>query len=70
MFVARAEPADPPAWGRPSVHLASVLVLPGETSAATVYAPRPREPAEPVGPNCRVCARVDCRHRAEDPVVG
>lgn len=70
VFVARAEPADPPAWGRPAVHLASVLVLPGEASAVTVYAPRPRETPEPVGPNCRVCARADCRHRAEDPVVG
>lgn len=70
VFVARAEPADPPAWGRPAVHLASVCVLPGEASAATVYAPRPREAPEPVGPNCRVCARADCRHRAEDSLMG
>ncbi len=69
VFVARAEPADPPVWGRPAQHRASVLVLPGDP-AATVYAPRAREPAEPVGPNCRVCARAGCPHRAEDPVIG
>jgi predicted transcriptional regulator/transcriptional regulator with XRE-family HTH domain len=70
VFVARAEPVDPPAWGRPPHHQASLCVLPGEAAAGTVYAPAPREPAEPVGPSCRVCARRDCAYRAEDPVMG
>ncbi|MEC9435287.1 MAG: short-chain fatty acyl-CoA regulator family protein [Pseudomonadota bacterium] len=70
VFVARAEPPEAPAWGRPPQHEASVAAFPGEAAAATVYAPRPREAPEPVGPNCRVCARDDCRWRADDPVIG
>ncbi|MBR26064.1 MAG: hypothetical protein CML46_03790 [Rhodobacteraceae bacterium] len=70
VFVARAEPPEAPAWGRPLQQQASLIALPGEAAAATVYAPRPRETPEPVGPNCRVCAREDCRWRAEDPVIG
>ncbi|MGM0586494.1 MAG: short-chain fatty acyl-CoA regulator family protein [Pseudomonadota bacterium] len=70
VFVARSEPMDPPAWGRPTHYQASLCVIPGEAAAQTVYGPEPREAAEPVGPNCRVCAREDCAYRAEDPVMG
>jgi len=26
--------------------------------------------AIPVGPSCRLCPRLDCLHRAEEPIVG
>ncbi|MFT7391359.1 MAG: putative transcriptional regulator/transcriptional regulator with XRE-family HTH domain [Paracoccaceae bacterium] len=70
VFVARAEPAGGSGWGRLGPVRAALLALPGEAAAATVYAPPPREVAEPVGPNCRICARTGCPHRAEDPIFG
>ncbi|MEO0680035.1 MAG: short-chain fatty acyl-CoA regulator family protein [Pseudomonadota bacterium] len=70
VFVARAEPVGPPRWGGMQPVEAALLALPAEAAMASVYAPRPREPAEPVGPNCRVCTRGDCRWRAEDPLTG
>jgi len=69
VFVARAEAVGAPRWGGTQPVEACLLALPAEGAMTTVYAPRPREPAEPVGPNCRVCARADCRWRAEDPLT-
>ncbi|MGG7568237.1 short-chain fatty acyl-CoA regulator family protein [Rhodovulum sp. DZ06] len=70
VFVARAEPAGGSGWGRLGPVRAALIAFPGEAADATVYAPAPREEAEPVGPNCRICARIGCPHRAEDPVFG
>ena len=36
----------------------------------TVYAPDPGTPVEEVGPTCRVCPRLTCPHRVEDPLAG
>jgi len=69
-FVARAEPTGGAGWGRLGPMRAALLALPAEAAGATIYAPAPREAPEPVGPNCRICARRGCAHRAEDPVFG
>ncbi|MFT6226774.1 MAG: putative transcriptional regulator [Paracoccaceae bacterium] len=70
VFVARAEATGGAGWGRLGPVRAALLALPGEAAAATIYGTGPRETPEPVGPNCRICARLRCPHRAEDPVFG
>ena len=70
VFVARAEPAGGSGWGRLGPVRAALIAFPGEAAEGTVYALAPREETEPVGPNCRICARAGCPHRAEDPVFG
>jgi predicted transcriptional regulator/transcriptional regulator with XRE-family HTH domain len=70
VFVARAEAQGGSGWGRLGPVRAALLALPGEAASATIYGTGPRETPEPVGPNCRICARLRCPHRAEDPVFG
>ncbi|SET33397.1 short-chain fatty acyl-CoA regulator family protein [Oceanicella actignis] len=70
VFVARAADAGDGAFGRPEQIRATLLALPEQAAADTIYAARPGEQPEPVGPNCRICPRADCAHRAEDPVFG
>ncbi|MEM6441627.1 MAG: short-chain fatty acyl-CoA regulator family protein [Pseudomonadota bacterium] len=69
VFVARAAPAGPTRWDRAAPMESSLAAIPAQSAMETVYAPRPREAAEPVGPNCRVCARRGCTWRAEDPLT-
>lgn len=70
IFVARAEATGGSGWGRLGPVRAALLALPGDAAAATIYGAGARETPEPVGPNCRICARLRCPHRAEDPVFG
>jgi len=70
IFVARADPAGSETWPRRAPLQAILLALPAQAAARTLYAAAPRETPEPVGPNCRICPRDDCAHRAEDPVLG
>ncbi len=70
LFIARADDIGAAGFGVAQHRRAALLALPADAAAGTVYAASLREKAEPVGPNCRICARADCPHRAEDPVFG
>jgi predicted transcriptional regulator/transcriptional regulator with XRE-family HTH domain len=70
LFIARADTVGAARFGAPAHRRATLLALPADAAADTVYATSLRESVEPVGSNCRICARAACLHRAEDPVFG
>ncbi|MEJ8572612.1 XRE family transcriptional regulator [Microbaculum marinum] len=74
LFVARARRTGTPGFNRPVDYVTDMLAVPVEAAGKVVYGDGletgGRGSAEPVGPNCRICPRSECAHRAEDPLVG
>jgi predicted transcriptional regulator len=70
VFLARARRTGPPGFGRPRHYLTDMLALSEADARLTVYAPDPGAPVEEVGPACRLCPRLACPHRVEDPLAG
>ena len=69
VFLARARNAAAAGFGQPRHYLTDMLTLREDQARATVYRIGPDEPAEEVGPGCRLCPRTACPHRAEHPLV-
>ena len=70
VFVARARRAGPERFGQAQHFLTDMLVMPAAAARSTVYGRSIQPTPEPVGPSCRICPRVDCRHRVADPLAG
>jgi hypothetical protein len=70
VFLAVAHGPRPEGFGRPRHYLTDMLALSEADARRTVYAPDPSVPLEEVGPACRICPRLDCPHRVEDPLSG
>lgn len=70
VFVARARNTGPTGFGRPRHYLTDMLAVSDADARLTVYAPDPTTEAEEVGPACRICQRLTCPHRVEDPIAG
>lgn len=67
VFVARARNTASAGFAMPRHYVTDMLAMSEESARATVYAPDPSVPSEEVGPACRLCARIACPHRVEDP---
>ncbi len=74
LFVARARRTGPVGFDQPADHVADMIAIPADQAGAVVYADgldlSARGKADPIGANCRICPRVGCRHRTDDPLVG
>ncbi|HET9069982.1 MAG TPA: short-chain fatty acyl-CoA regulator family protein [Amaricoccus sp.] len=70
VFLARARRTGPAGFGRPRHYLTDMLALSEADARLTVYAPDPGAPVEEVGPACRLCPRLACAHRVDDPIAG
>lgn len=75
LFVAGTVIKQPATFHEPSVPHAVMLACDVIHADKTVYADgldlHGTGPAVvPVGPSCRLCPRLDCLHRAEEPIVG
>lgn len=75
LFVAETVAKQPATFHEPPVPHAVMLACDIIHADKTVYADgldlaRTGLTAIPVGPSCRLCPRVDCLHRAEEPIVG
>ena len=68
VFLARARHSGPIGFGRPRHYLTDMLVMAEEDAMHTVYAPDRSTFVEEVGPSCRLCPRLACAHRVEDPL--
>ena len=68
VFLARARPSGPIGFGKPRHYVTDMLVMAEDDAAHTVYAPDPSTFVEEVGPSCRLCPRLACAHRVEDPL--
>ncbi len=69
VFLARARQAGRSGFGKPRHYLANMIAMTEADAQHTVYAPNPSALVEEVGPGCRICARVSCIHRVEDPLT-
>ena len=70
VFVARARHSGPSGFGRPRHYLTDMVTMSEKDSYHTVYAPDPTAIVEEVGPGCRLCPRLNCEHRVDDPLAG
>lgn len=75
LFVAGTVVKQPATFHEPSVPYAVMLACDVIHADQTVYADGldlngPSPAIVPVGPSCRLCPRLDCLHRAEEPIVG
>jgi predicted transcriptional regulator len=70
VFLARARSTGPTGFGRPRHYITDMLAMSEADARLTVYAPDPGVPLEEVGPGCRICPRLQCRHRVDDPLAG
>jgi XRE family transcriptional regulator, fatty acid utilization regulator len=74
LFIAKAVHKGGDGFNRPRNYMSVMLACDINHGDKTVYSEGVEqvrgEAAEPVGPNCRVCTREDCRHRADDPMLG
>ena len=68
VFLARARHTGPIGFGRPRHYVTDMLVMTEDDAAQTVYAPDRSTFVEEVGPSCRLCPRLACAHRVEDPL--
>ena len=68
VFLARARPSGPIGFGKPRHYVTDMLVMAEDDAAHTVYAPDPSTFVEEVGPSCRLCPRLACANRVEDPL--
>lgn len=55
---------------RPDGMRADMLALDPDAAKTTAYAPALAAGADPIGPDCRICAHGDCRWRREPAVMG
>ncbi|WP_299440757.1 XRE family transcriptional regulator [uncultured Rhodospira sp.] len=73
LFVARVVRKGVDSFAVPARQLSVAIVCHAQYADRLVYGDgldlSGRARAEPVGVSCRVCPRVDCQHRAEDPIV-
>ncbi len=73
LLVARAVEKPRPAFILPRRLLSLMLACDALHADQTVYGDgldlSSSAPAVPVGPNCRLCVRRDCRYREEDPII-
>jgi len=75
LFVAGTVTKQPASFHEPPVPHAVMLACDVIHADKTVYADgldlgSVGRTAIPVGPSCRLCPRLDCLHRAEEPIVG
>lgn len=75
LFVAGTVTKQPASFHEPPVPHAVMLACDVMHADKTVYADgldlgSATRTAVPVGPSCRLCPRLDCLHRAEEPIVG
>ncbi|MEQ8816158.1 MAG: short-chain fatty acyl-CoA regulator family protein [Thalassobaculum sp.] len=75
LFVAGTVTKQPASFHEPPVPHAVMLACDVMHADKTVYADgldlgSAGRTAIPVGPSCRLCPRLDCLHRAEEPIVG
>ena len=75
LFVAGTVTKQPASFHEPPVPHAVMLACDVMHADKTVYADgldlgSAGRTAVPVGPSCRLCPRLDCLHRAEEPIVG
>lgn len=73
LFVARTVEKGGQAFGLPRRLLSIMLACDALQADQTIYAQgmdfTSTAPAVPVGSNCRLCVRRECRHREEDPII-
>lgn len=69
VFVARARHQGASGFGKPRHYVTDMLAMREEEARHTVYDPAPSATVEEVGPTCRLCPRVSCVHRVEDPLA-
>lgn len=73
LFVARTVTKQPATFHEPPVLHSVMLACEAVHADQTVYADgldlRAREMAARVGPSCRLCPRLDCLHREEEPIL-
>ncbi|GHD52735.1 DNA-binding protein [Thalassobaculum fulvum] len=75
LFVAGTVTKQPASFHEPPVPHSVMLACDVMHADKTVYADgldlgSAGRTAVPVGPSCRLCLRLDCLHRAEEPIVG
>lgn len=70
VFLARAHISGPTGFGKPRHYLTDMLAVSEADAQFTVYAPDPGVPVEEVGTACRICPRLHCSHRVDDPFAG
>lgn len=68
VFLARARHVGLSGFGRPRHYVIDMITMTEKDAQLTVYAPDASVPLEEVGPSCRLCSRVNCIHRVEDPL--
>lgn len=68
VFLARARHVGLSGFGRPRHYVTDMITMTEKDARRTVYAPDAAVPVEEVGPSCRLCPRVNCIHRVEDPL--
>lgn len=69
VFVARARHVGLSGFGRPRHYVTDMIAMTEADARLTVYGPDASAPVEEVGPSCRLCSRVNCPHRVEDPLT-
>ncbi len=69
VFVARARHKGPSGFGRPRHYVTDMVAMKEEEAGHSVYQPEPSAIVEEVGPTCRLCPRISCLHRVEDPLA-
>lgn len=69
VFVARARHAGQSGFGKPRHYITDMVAMTEEDAGFTVYRPEASATVEEVGPSCRLCPRVTCLHRVEDPLA-
>lgn len=73
LFIARTVTKQPATFHEPPVLHSVMLACEAMHADETVYADgldlSAREMAARVGPSCRLCPRLDCLHREEEPIV-
>ena len=70
VFVARARNTAPPGFGRARHYVTDMLTMRDAQAGLTVYGQDEGGAVEEVGTACRLCPRVTCIHRVEDPLTG
>ena len=69
VFVARARLNGPSGFGKPRHYVTDMIAMSEPDAQHTVYAPEDSAVVEEVGPSCRLCPRLACHHRVEDPLT-
>lgn len=70
IFIAKALQVGKSGFNHAKHYMSHMLVMTERDAAHTVYAPDRSAPIEEVGPSCRLCPRIQCGHRVEDPISG